>query len=59
MARDQIQMFDSKFLPFGARRGGANAILPEAGLPATSFQNPNMLESIAIAVRPELMPSTT
>src|SRR5439155_10534280 len=59
IASDQIQIFDSKFLLVGACNGGANAILPDAGLPATSFQNPNILESIAIAVRPELMPSTT
>ena len=59
MARAQIQMFESKFWAFGAWSGGANAILPEACCPATSFQKPNMLESIAIAVRPDEIPSTT
>ncbi|WP_245480020.1 hypothetical protein, partial [Mesorhizobium sp. M7A.F.Ca.CA.004.12.1.1] len=42
MARAQIQMSDSKLVALGACSGGAKAILPDAGFPATSFQKPNI-----------------
>ncbi|WP_164779284.1 hypothetical protein, partial [Mesorhizobium sp. M7A.F.Ca.CA.001.08.2.1] len=53
------QMSESKLVALGACSGGAKAILPDAGFPATSFQKPNIFESIVIAVRPDEMPSTT